>query len=120
MRELVQHLHSTLGIAVVEQSSAWQLIVPKPDGLTFEISVPFAVLEWFVSARDSTGELWADWVDYYATNGETPEALKASMASDIERFVSVLAAVPVRRTGRKSSIEWRRNEAWHQVAVSAV
>jgi len=126
MLDRIQRFRSMTGVAVSEGADAWVIQIPKSDRIVFTITVPRTVLEWFAAATDGTMEMWSDWADYYATEGETNEKLKTEMASDVERFILTLLASPVRRTeettGSKAapSLEWERNGKWQRLQLSAV
>lgn len=123
MRDLLCRLRSNSHLKVVENSDASVVSIEKSDCLTFEITIPNLVLEWFAVAKDSKGEVWSDWADYYSTNGESPEVLKLEMASDIECFINNLLVAEVRVTEQAGTVKsepqltWNRNDVWQEVSL---
>jgi hypothetical protein len=96
MKTMLVRLCDATGLELVEQARSSILRIRRPPDLVFDVTVPHDVLEWFVDARDNSGSIWSEWADYYPTDGETRGQLLVDMASDIERFVTVLMNSEVR------------------------
>lgn len=96
MKAMLARLCERLGLEWIEQPEATRLCIHKSGGLAFHVTVPHEVLEWFVDVHDDAGEIWSDWADYPALDGETRDQLAAGMAGDIERMVTTLAASQAR------------------------
>lgn len=128
MRIALVGLCNALELELVEQANAWSLSISKPEGLTFNVTVPHDVLEWYVDATDDSGEIWNDWGEYYSIDGEKREQLSDEMARDIECCVTILVNSEVRishdaksvkrielksRAGwRVASLSWMTNPSW--------
>lgn len=87
-----------------------------------EVSVPYEVLEWFVSVRKDGQEVWSNWVDYYAVDGETEIELADEMQREIDAFVSIPKIAELRVAAKhpfceKSTIEWRHRDAWEEMRL---
>ncbi|TAG76470.1 MAG: hypothetical protein EAZ24_08750 [Burkholderiales bacterium] len=124
MRDLIARLGATPNLIVYERAASWELHLSKTEHLTIVVTIPHDTLEWFAIARASGREVWTDWADYYATNGETTESLRAYMASDIEHFVHTLSRSEVRVTAlskprkHKYLVEWKQHDAWRLICMS--
>lgn len=125
MHDLVRRLGSDFHLEVLEKMDAAIVMVPKSEGLTFEITIPHRVLEWFAVAKNADGQVWSDWADYYATKGELPEALHSERASDIWSFLNNLLTAEVRvieLAGPLKSefqLAWKQNETWRKISLCA-
>ncbi len=84
-------------VGVVDQEQSWRLLVPNGETHFCEVTVPYAVFEWFASVRDSVEdkELWSDWMDYEGYNDTSQEELEVLMANDVERFIDRVSKVPL-------------------------
>jgi hypothetical protein len=126
MRELVATVAGKLALPLSRQREASVVTIEKPNGLALVVTVPDSVLEWFVTANEFGKEIWSDWVDYYACEGETTQVLKESMATEVSTYIGALATSefrlsPVSTSGRKSrNLEWYRHGTWQPVSVSVV
>lgn len=124
IREMLAALAEELALRFSRQSGASVITIEKSNGLELVVTVADSVLEWFVSANDGGQEVWSDWVDYYACEGETRQDLESSMATDVTACIRALAASefrlsPSSMSDRKSSkLEWYRHGIWQSVSVS--
>jgi hypothetical protein len=112
------------GLHLREESSASILQIAKSSELTFEVTVPHAVLEWFASASQANKEIWSEWADYYSVRSETQDELASAMAEDVALFVAKLVARPTRVAasssgpGQSRGVQWFSNESWSPVSLS--
>ena len=120
MKIMLVRLRDALGLELVEQVHAWILCIRKPAGLVFNVTVPHAVLEWFVDAHDDSGAIWSEWADYYPINGETRELL-TEMAFEIERFVTIMVNSEIRvshdEAKSKKGIELKVGGSWQSASL---
>jgi hypothetical protein len=117
MKIQLARLRDSLGLELIEEQEAAVLHIYKPNGLLFKVTVPTTVLEWFVDAHDDSGVIWSEWAEHYPIDGETREQLAAEMASELERFVTMLVASEVRVSGNKV-IEFRASDVWERASLS--
>jgi len=120
MKTMLARLRDENGVELVEKAEGSILRISKPAEIVFDVTIPDAVLEWFVDVRDSSGSVWSEWADYYPINKETKDQLLLNMESDIERFVTVLLKSEVRvlynpaKAGKEVELairgSWRRAE----------
>ena len=96
--------------------AAGVITVPKGD-LTFEVTVPDSVLEWFVVARVAGRDIWQDWADYYPLTSETAASLAADMRADLSNFLSVLVQDTFRVHGER--VERLHLGAWCQLSIAS-
>ncbi len=122
MKAVITKATKLPGTQVSEKEHAWEISVQKQNDLEFEVVVPREVLEWFVTAKTNSGldNIWSDWVDYYETNGETADALRSEMSTDVDHFLSALSDSDVRvieRLGEPVRLEWKRDEHWEELTL---
>jgi hypothetical protein len=96
MKAMLARLRDENGVELVEKAEVSILRISKTAGIVFDVTIPHAVLEWFVDVRDSSGSVWSEWADYYSVKNGTKGQLLLDMESDIERFVTVLLKSEVR------------------------
>jgi hypothetical protein len=126
MREVVATVAGKLALPLSRQREASVVTIEKPNGLALVVTVPDSVLEWFVTANECGKEIWSDWVDYYACEGETRQVLEESMATEVSNYIGALAASefrlsPASTSGRRScNLEWHRHGTWQPISVSVV
>jgi len=124
--ELVDRLQSDLHLSGVQGANHWSLHIQKSSGISFEISISRDSLEWGAIAVNSKGLAWKECTEYYATNGEWPEALQKRMASEVFAFANTLLASEVRGTTQRKLlksrlfVEWKVNNSWQATRLSNV
>jgi hypothetical protein len=75
------------GACVTKKGEAVELSLHR-SALHVAVTVPIAVLEWFVEASDrSSGASVEDWRDYEGYDSTPAEQLDRDMADDVETFV---------------------------------
>jgi len=121
MKTMLARLRDENGVELVGKAEGFILRISKPAGIVIDVTIPHAILEWFIDVRDSSGSVWSEWADYYPINNETKDQLLLDMESDIERFVTVLLQSEVRvlhnqaKAGKKVELairgSWRRLDA---------
>ena len=118
MRDLLARLQADHPLTVRDEAGWSEIVIEKDGGLTFTITLPRNVFEWYADARDTSGrQVWADWADYYPDNNEKPKELRAAMAADIEAFVAQLVASKVRIA--EGSLEWKEAGKWQSIGLCA-
>jgi hypothetical protein len=121
MQTMLARLGDENGVEFVERAEVSILRISKPAGIVFDVTIPHAVLEWFVDVRDCSGSVWSEWADYYPIKNETESELMTDMESDIERFVTVLLRSEVRvlcnpaKVGKE--VELEVNGSWKRAAL---
>jgi hypothetical protein len=122
LKTLLERLSDVKGVELIEQGAASVLVVRKSDGLWFNLTVPHAVLEWFVDAYDDSGVIWSDWADYYPVEGESREQLASEMVRDLERCVTILVAAETRVLQEpkesKRAVELKVGDIWHSASLA--
>lgn len=124
MKEAVALIAVKYALFLREESSASILQIAKSNGLTFEVTVPHAVLEWFASANHANTEIWSEWADYYPIRSETQDEIASAMAQDIASFVAKLVARSTRvaasssGAGQSRGVQWFANDSWKPVTLS--
>jgi hypothetical protein len=123
MRAFLDRLLGLYQFELCELPGACTLISRKEMGIVLEALVARDVLEWHASARVDEREAWADWCDYYPTDGESRDELLQWMQADVESFVQRAATSAVRVSGPMSDErtirEWQRDQSWERLTISA-
>jgi len=105
------------GACVTKKGEAVELSLHR-SALHVAVTVPIAVLEWFVEASDrSSGASVKDWCDYGGYDSTPAEQLDRDMADDVETFVGRLLNSELRLDTRGSSkvvLEWKIGDVWEQ------
>lgn len=111
---------STAKVALVGESVVLSL---RQTGLIVTVTVPLAVLEWFVDVSDCTsGARVQDWCDYEGYDSTPREELDRDMAEDLDEFVGQLLRRDLRigsRERSRISLEWRDGGTWKQAVPLA-
>ena len=90
MKEFSENLAGQYSLSMARAAEASVVEVRKPHDLTFEVTIPDNVLEWFVVARSGASVVWEDWCDYYPLEKDVTERLADEMRTDLQRFVAAL------------------------------
>ena len=116
MRDLLARLEANYPLTVRDDAGWSEIVIKKDAGLTFTITLPRNVFEWYADARDAGGrQVWADWADYYPESNEKPGKLRAAMEADIEAFVAQLVSSKVRIS--EGSLEWKEKGKWQSIGL---
>jgi hypothetical protein len=119
MREKVIASLRTRGLDVEECSSAWVISVIK-GAVRFRITVPFQVLEWFVSAYIDDREIWKDWAEFYGDANTS--ILEKEYGSSILAFIDRVVSMDVRYVEPNVAhdyrrLQWRHDGDWRGVEL---
>lgn len=92
MREIlaIADKYSSLeNVTVTRESGAISISVVKHDGTKILFTIPENCLEWFVAVhgRDDGKEIFSDWCDHYAVEGESEEQLRSERALEIDNLL---------------------------------
>ncbi|MCP5021088.1 MAG: hypothetical protein GY930_04855 [bacterium] len=106
------------GVSLRELDSALVMTVRR-DCIEVEITVPYRVLEWFVSVRQAeSGNHVEDWCDYTGYDAAPIDSLADDMADDLRTFINALLERPIRFTstkgalGTRHALEWLASGGW--------
>lgn len=122
MKAVITRATKLPGIQVNEAEHAWEISVQKQNDLQFEVVVPREALEWFVTVKTNNAldKIWSDWVDYYETDGETADALRSQMTTDVDHFLTALSNSDVRfieHPGEPVRLVWKRDGHWEKLTL---
>lgn len=126
MQDLLHRLAAEHNITLDSQPSSWILVIEKTSEVSFEITVPHDVLEWYANARTPTRVIWTDWIDYYRVNHETTRELEDEMKNDLAVFVNRLSKseirisiVKTRLSKAKEIVEWNYGQSWKKISLAS-
>lgn len=117
MKAFVEDLAGRYSLAMVRRAEASVIEIRKQHDLTFEVTIPDHVLEWFVVARSGVSVVWDDWCDYYPLEKDVAELLADEMRRDLERFVAALLEGEFRV--ESGCVERFAAGAWSQFGIGA-
>src|SRR5262245_3801029 len=82
--ELIAQLRQA-GRVELQDEGASTLVRLRRGGFLIEICIPDDVYEWFVDVKDErTGTtVLQDWMDHYATEGESNDDLESEMCTEV-------------------------------------
>jgi hypothetical protein len=124
MKQLIARLERLSNVRVEQGAETWTVLIDKAQ-FSFNLTIPFEVLEWSVAVHDAAGKLlWQDWGDYrgYSSDENLP-GLAVEMGADIVRFVTrALTAENFRvvETGKlftRRTAQWQQGGQWDDVWV---
>jgi hypothetical protein len=90
MKELVEDLAQRYSLSMERLVDASVVEIRKERDITFEVTIPDDVLEWFVVARSNASVIWEDWCDYYPLEKEVDDQLADEMRTDLQLFVAAV------------------------------
>jgi hypothetical protein len=90
MKDFMEDLARRYSLSMERLPDASVIEICKQSRLTFEVTVPDDVLEWFVVARAGADVVWEDWCDYHPLENDVDEQLRAEMRGDLQRFVAAV------------------------------
>lgn len=91
MQPFLAFLRTDSRLALADSGSAWTVRILKSE-YSIDVVIPHDVLERSVTVSVNGSEVWSDWIDYYATAGETRGELRQDMERDVMWFFRQLLA----------------------------
>ena len=128
MKKLIAKLQQKSAVIITDKHESWDVAITRSPNLLFEVVIPHAVLEWFVTAKNTASgkEIWSDWVDYYHTSRDKSDDLQSQMRDDIERFIEHLLTSELRIVesrkffAERQKIEWNPNGRWEKLSLGII
>ena len=115
--EIADKYSSLESVTVTREAEAILVSVMRPDKTEIRFTIPENCLEWFVAVhgRVDGKEMFSDWCDHYAVEGESEEQLRRERASEIESLLRevIEGQLQIFVAMKKGWLPWTKREVFN-------